>query len=251
MVTRPTRAIAVAGAAMLMANAATAADTKTIDLTTVNWAPFYGESLPNGGPVTALAKAAAEAVDHSVEVTFQSWRRAMALAKRGRHDGLLGAYHTEERENSFYFTSSFYTVKVGFIARDDLGITQYDSLRDLESYTIAYNKGWAYPENFLNAEYLKKDATSDRTKNIKKLIHGRVDLVAMSHGNFRTEVGKISNASPDDFVFIDPLLMEGSLHMAISKKIENGRAIARHLDEGLQTIRDNGTYDEIMSNYDL
>ncbi|SDF78429.1 amino acid ABC transporter substrate-binding protein, PAAT family [Limimonas halophila] len=243
----------VAMAATVTAVAATpSAKAATIELTTVNWAPFYGESLEKGGPVAALAKAAAKEVGHTVTVEFLPWKRAMAMAKRGEKDGMLGAYYTEERDKAFHFTEeSFYTVKVGLIADESLGVTSYGSLKDLTQYTIGYQQGWAYPEKFDNADFLEKDPAPNQTASVKKLVHGRVDMVAMSHGIFRNELDKLPNASLDDYVFLEPLLMEGTLHMAISNNAENAAQLARDLDAGLEAIRENGTYERIISKYNM
>jgi len=201
--------------------------------------------------VGSAHQAPVEEVGHTLEIGFFPWKRAMAMAKRGQRDGLLGAYYTDERDEDFHFSESFYTVKVGFIAKKELGVTSYDSLKDLTEHTIGFQSGWAYPDDFANADFLDKDPAANQTASVKKLVHDRIDMVAMAHGIFRNEISKLPEASMDDYVFLKPLLMEGELHMAISNEVENAATLAADFNRGLEAIRADGTYDRIIEDYNM
>lgn len=222
---------------------------ETIKTTTVNWAPYYGETLEDGGVIAALARAAFEQQGHTMKVDFIPWKRAMAMTKRGDYDAVLGAYYSDERAKDFVFSEPFYDIEIGFMARNDLDVASYDTLKDLKGYRIGYNDGWAYGDAFENADFLNKDAASNQTLNVRKLFGGRVDMVAMARGIFRYEVSKLEDASLSNVTFVEPLLKTGQLHMMFSKDHPNAEQLIDDFNAGLAAIRDNGTYDEIVSDY--
>lgn len=226
-----------------------AAPAATIEAATVNWAPYYGETLEDGGVIAALARAAFAQQGHTLKVDFVPWKRAMAMARRGDYDAVLGAYYSEERAEAFHFSKPFYNIRIGFMALDELGIDSYDSLTDLRGYTIGYNDGWAYGDAFENADFLNKDPASNQTLNVRKLFRDRVDMVAMARGIFRYEVQQLENASLDAVTFLDPLLRTGQLHMMFSRKLGNATELRDDFNAGLAAIRENGTYAEIIDAY--
>lgn len=245
------RYLAIAAAAVLALGLGRPAPTQaeTIQATTVNWAPYYGDTLEDGGVIAALARAAFQQQGHTLEVDFVPWKRALATAKRGTHDAVLGAYHSEERAQDFHFSKPFYDIKIGFMALNDLGVRTYDSLQDLKGYRIGYNDGWAYGEAFEQADFLTKDPASNQTLNVRKLFRERVDIVAMARGIFRYEVNQLENTSLEEVTFIEPLLRTGKLHMMFSKKIDNAAQLRDAFNKGLKAIKENGTYDEIIAQY--
>lgn len=221
----------------------------TVEVTTVNWAPYYGDTLDDGGVIAALARAAFEQQGHEMTVAFIPWKRAMAMTKRGKYDAVLGAYYSDDRAKDFIFSEPFYEIEVGFMALNDLGMASYDSLTDLKGYTIGYNDGWAYGEAFEEADYLNKQAASNQTLNVRKLFGDRVDMVAMARGIFRYEVSKLENASLSDVTFVEPLLMTGKLHMMFGEDHPKAEQLRDDFNAGLKAIRANGTYDEIVDAY--
>jgi polar amino acid transport system substrate-binding protein len=224
------------------------AQSATIRLTTVSWEPYYGREMRGGGPVTALVRAAARVKGHTIEVTFQPWQRALTEARRGTHDGVLGAYHNAERAEHFHFTESFLSVPVSLIGRRGEVPASYDGLRELAPYVIGYNRGWEYPDHFDRADFLVKEAATDHRLNVRKLLLKRVDLVAMAEGIFHHTVAEMNGAAAS-YVALDPPLMTGRLHVTISNAAPNAERLTADLNAGLARIRADGTYDAILGQY--
>ena len=224
---------------------------ETIRTTTTNWAPYYDPSLKGGGVVTRIAKAAFAAAGHEMTVTFLPWKRVMWKTERGDFDAVMGAYYSKERDETFMFSDPFYDVVVGIMGWKDQGITRYDSLKDLKDYSIGYNDGWVYGEAFESADYLEKDSAYDQTRSVRKFFAGRVDMVAMARNIFSHEVSKLPEASLKDVVFLDPPLMVGALHIMFSPKLENAESLRQDFNAGLAQIREDGTYDKIVSEHIL
>lgn len=232
----------IAGGLLLVAVTETHA--RQVAMCTVNWEPYYGEELPRNGFFTAIVRAAFERGGHSASTEFMPFARAMLEVKQGDRDVLLGAYYNEERARTYISSDPIYTDEVGIVAHEDLGLTEFDSLRDLSDYTIGYGRGYSVNEEFDNAEYLDKEAES-QILNLRKLFAGRIDLIAGSFASIQY-LAKREGHDVDELVFLEPTLKESTLHIMISRAIDNGDELMADFHDGLSEIRADGTYDRIL-----
>lgn len=223
---------------------------QTVELATLNWEPYYGEDLKNGGFITELARESFARVGYEMTVEFIPWSRAMVRGERGLVDGLLGAYYNAERDKKFHFSDNLYNDNVGLIALDDLGVESYDNLRDLEGYTIGTGRDFSVSPAFDSADFLDKAAARDNEANVHKLFAGRIDMVVDSWivlSNLVKEAGY----SMDKVVYVDPPLQTRGLYVAISKQIENGRGLAQAMNAGLAGLHSDGTYEDILRKHGM
>lgn len=232
-------------AGSLLLSAVTGAHARQVTMCTLNWEPYYGEELPRNGFFTAIVRAAFERGGHSAKTEFMPWARAMLEVKQGDRDVLLGAYYNEERAETYIASDSIYTDEVGIVAHEDLGITEFDSLRDLSDYTIGYGRGYSVNEEFDTAEYLDKEPEESQVLNLRKLFAGRIDLIAGSFASIRY-VAKREGHDVDELVFLEPTLKENTLHIMISRAIDDGDELMADFHDGLSEIRADGTYDRIL-----
>lgn len=229
---------------------ATEARARELVMSTVPWAPFYGPELEQDGFFTALSTAAFEAGGHDVEIQFMPWARAMLEVRQGDRQVLMGAYYSEERAQTYIASDRVYSTRVGLVALKDLGVTEYDSLRDLRGYTIGFGRGWATTEEFDSAEYLDKEVADNNVLNVRKLYAGRIDMIAMNFDRF-VRIAQEEGLDRDKAVFLEPPLKESGLYIMVSRAIEDPEGVAADFNRGLQTIRSNGRYDEILSEFGL
>ncbi|MFC4990954.1 transporter substrate-binding domain-containing protein [Rubritalea tangerina] len=126
-------------------------------MVTLNWPPFYGEKLPDGGPLTELATEAFRRAGHTASIEFLPWTRALEEVKKQRADIVLGAYYNHERARHYHYSQPMLKVNVGLVANSEARLTQYSSLRDLTAYRIGVCKNFVNSPAFDNAGYLQKD----------------------------------------------------------------------------------------------
>jgi polar amino acid transport system substrate-binding protein len=233
--------------ALFMITGFAAAETK-LTLGTVNWEPYYGENLENGGVLSAVAKAAFKKVGYEIEIQFMDWNRAVGLTKAGKLDGLFGCYYTEERTKVMNISDSIGEAEMVLFSRKGANIT-FKSLEDLKPYKIGIMRGQVYTKEFDAADFLKKELADKFEVNIKKLLSGRIDLILESkvvlqdfiNRNFSQDIAKIEALSP--------ALQSNSIHIGFSKKIDVNDKIVADFNKGLQQIKDEGIYDEIIKKY--
>lgn len=230
------------GLAMLSAPAVHA---RQLTMCTLNWEPYYGENLPRNGFFTELVREAFERGGHTVNVEFMPWARAMLEVRQGDREVLLGAYYTEERARTYWASKPIYTDQVGLIARRDLGISSFDSLRELSDYTIGHGRGFAVSEEFDGADYLNKEAEKSQVLNLRKFERGRIDMIAGSFASVRYLAQK-EGIDVSQMVFMEPALKENTLHIMISRNTPDGEQLLEDFHRGLREIRRDGTYDGIL-----
>lgn len=237
---------AVVWAALLLLLAPTAAHSREVVMCTLNWAPYYGEDLPRNGFFTALVRRAFDRGGHEAKAQFMPWARAKLEVKQGDRDVLLGAYYSDERAETYLASDSIYTDEVGIVTRKDLvDIRSFDSLRDLTDYTIGHGRGYSVNEEFDNAEYLDKEAAKNQVLNLRKLYKGRIDMIAGSFASIRYLANQEGH-DVDELVFLDPPLKTNTLHIMVSRAIDDGEQLLADFHKGLREIRQDGTYDRTL-----
>ncbi|MDH3633344.1 MAG: transporter substrate-binding domain-containing protein [Gammaproteobacteria bacterium] len=219
---------------------------REISMLTVEWAPHYGSELPEEGLTTAIVKAAFRASGHVSEVDFIPWTRALKEVEEGKADIVMGAYHNKEREQTYIFSDPIYFLQLGLIARPGLGITRYDSLRELAPYSIGISRGFANSEEFDAANYLDKQVASFPNLNIRKLFRGRIDMAVMNFDLFRYEARK-EGFCIGDVEFVEPPLETHGLYLMASRNIADGKKVIADFNRGLAKIRQNGEFDRIVN----
>lgn len=221
---------------------------REISMLTVEWAPHYGSELPEQGLTTAIVKAAFKAGGHRSEVEFTPWARALKEVETGNSDVVMGAYHNQDREQSYIFSDPIYFLHLGLIARPGLGVREFETLRDLAPYSIGISRGFANSEEFDAATYLDKHVATFPNLNIRKLFRGRIDMAVMNFDLFRYEAKK-EGFCISDVEFMEPPLETHGLYLMASRQISDGEEIIQDFNRGLDEIRKNGVFDRIVGRF--
>lgn len=145
----------------------------------IDYPPFYGESLPDNGPMIHIIRRAFQLSGFKVNVVFIPWVRAMMWSKDGEIDGIIGAWKTEERHQHFIFSSAIYPNTTVFYKRKDHPI-QYTRFADLkeQGYLLGSVLGYGQPAGMVESGIEIIYVTQD-TQPFKLLSKGRVDLIVV------------------------------------------------------------------------
>ncbi len=224
------------------------AEGNKIIFATMSWAPYYGEDLPNNGFIAEITRAACKKAGYDVEIKFMDWNRALEMAKKGKYDGLVGAYFSDERAKFFKYPDSIGKVEVFLCAKKEKKIT-YTTLENLKPYRIGIIRGYVYSEEFDAATYLKKDPAENAEINLKKLLRGRVDLIVGSKAVLQDLVNKKFKDAVGEIEFIEPALQTNKLYTIFSKKIPGYEKKVEGFNKGLKIIQEDGTVKEILKRH--
>jgi polar amino acid transport system substrate-binding protein len=236
------------GALLCLASAH--ASTGEVNLVTVDYAPFYGPTLPNEGPITEIVTAAFKNVGYQVNVKYVPWARAVADAKAGKADGLHGAWFSKEREEWFVYSDKLPGNEIVLFKRKGTEPEAFIGYDDLQPYKIGVVRGYVNPPEFDAADLRTEEANSDKL-NLTKLAKGRVDLILIDRAIAKYMLANELAEYKDALEAIDPPLKIEHLYMLISKETDDYQTKLDDFNKGLKTLTEEGGVDEIMKRHNL
>jgi polar amino acid transport system substrate-binding protein len=136
--------------------------------------------LSSQGASIAVAKAAFEAMGHTLIVEFYPWSRAVRLATTDeKYLGYFPEYFYES--DDFVFSNPMGLGPLGFVENSTNKIS-WSSLDDLTSYTIGVVQDYVNTENLdamIADGKLKSQTVTSDSQNVLKVASGRIDLAVI------------------------------------------------------------------------
>ena len=215
---------------------------------TVEWAPHYGSSMPDGGALTVIVKEAFRRTGHNAQIDFIPWSRALKNVKEGQSDFVMGAYFNEERAKTYVVSDPIYSIDLGLVALDSLGLSYIHTLRSIAPYRIGVSRGFANTEEFDQADYIQRDVAKSPKLNLRKLFRNRVDMIVGAFDIFRHQA-KLENLDSSRLVFVQPPLQSNSLYLLGSRKVPDGEQLIADFNQGLAQMIEDGTMKKYLKKY--
>ena len=215
---------------------------------TVEWAPHYGSTMPDGGAVTVIVKEAFRRTGHNAQIEFIPWSRALKNVKEGKNDFVMGAYYNDERAQTYFVSNPIYSIDLGLIALDSLGVSTINNLRELSSYTIGVSRGFANTEEFDQADYIQRDVAKSPKLNLRKLFRNRIDMTVGAFDIFRHQA-KLEKLDVNRIIFVQPPLQSNALHLLGSRNVADGEQLIADFNQGLAQMIEDGTMKAYLKKY--
>ncbi len=210
-------------------------------LTSLEWPPYAGRSLPEGGASVAVAKAAFKAAGYDLEVDFLPWSRAVNEAKdaSSKYSGYFPEYYSEGIKKEFLFSNEIGSGPLGFV-ENKKNIVQWDSIESLSAHIIGVVQDYVNTQEFdarvASGDQRVQAVTSD-TINIRKVLGGRIPLAVIDSNVFeyilKTEPS-LKGAS--EKVQMNAKLLEDKKLFICFKKTAEGQKMADIFNRGLGKI---------------
>ncbi|MEO3428597.1 transporter substrate-binding domain-containing protein [Pelagibius sp. CAU 1746] len=231
--------LAAALAAALAAGSAGAQD--VLHLTTEQYAPFNfdsdGEILGLGADqVREIMKRSG--IDYDMELL--PWSRAIGLAREKPMTCVFTTAHTAERDTQFKWVEPLLIERTLLIRAAGSAI-EASSVAEATGYRTGTQTGDYTVELLRNAGFTEIDLARDLDLTLKKLLSGRVDLMAVSESFFRRLQGE---GVPIEEVAV---LYEQIFSIACSPQTPD--KIVDRMQSALIGIIADGTQSEILSRY--
>ncbi|MCK5782825.1 MAG: transporter substrate-binding domain-containing protein [Desulfobacterales bacterium] len=244
----------------------TFASAATIKLVADEWPPYntkpktYCKNTDTKklceGYMVDIAREVFEKHGYTVEYYIMPWKRAMQEVMNGNLQGLIGADYNDGK--GFVFpetemainTLSFY-VKKGNPWR-------FDGESSMKQVSLGTIKGYGYREWLYNyiqnhkEDYnLVQEVTGNAAlkTNLKKLVHGRVDVIVDSEATIRYEamqMGYLGEIEPAGYG-----TLENKIYIVFSPQDSRSEIDAKILSAGIKELRENGRLAEILNRYGL
>ena len=214
---------------------------------------FLSEETADGeiyGLGADIAEEIGNTLGHTVIIQLYPWKRAQHMVETGKADVLIAPYKTPERELFMDFTANhFYTDTMVFYVKSDSDITWNGNFSSVSSRRIGVVLGWSYGDDFGSARAnLKIDTAPNISMNFKKLLAGRVDILAV---NIRNAMPAIAELGYEGSVkYILPPIKRTNCYYGFSKQRELTQ-FRTEFDQMLKKMDDSGRIDIIRKKYKL
>ena len=219
-----------------------------IVLSTLDWEPYIGQKLDENGYVAEIVKEAFNRSGYDLELKYYPWARAVNLSKRGKVDGYFPEYYSDELKKDSLVSEKFPGGPVGFFKKKGSDI-EFKSLESLKPYKIGVVRGYVNEAKFDAANYLHKEVVTTDVLNIKKLLKGRIDLFVGDKfvGYYTQRTNDLEKLG--EMEFISPPLTVQDLYVCISQKSKDSKKKIKAFNDGLKSMKEDGTIDKILKKH--
>jgi polar amino acid transport system substrate-binding protein len=216
------------------------AETPRMRLASLEWLPYVGPTLPEGGLSAAVASAAAARFGYGIKIDYFPWKRAMQV---GGSDpdfaGYFPAYHTPERARDCHFSAPMgqSTVGLAMLASAPLRWRNLDELSGSKlGVVLGYSNGEAF-DQMVKSGKLTVDPSVNDIINLKKLLAGRVHAAVVDKAVLRYLLASDPALSKEraKLVFDERPIANLSLHVCFQRTAQ-GLKLKQAYDAALQQI---------------
>ncbi|MUM78072.1 transporter substrate-binding domain-containing protein [Pseudodesulfovibrio sp. F-1] len=215
-------------------------------LATLEWPPYTGESLPEGGATSEVVREAFKVMGYDLELRFFPWNRVLEEARQDSEiAGYFPEYPDNWRRDRFLKSHSVGVSPLGLASRAGVAIN-WQTLEDLERYTLGTVAGYANTLEFdalVAKGRLTTDSSNSDALNLRKVLAGRVDA-AVVDGNvfaYLRKADPMLRAGGGELVLHDRLL--GVIDLVVCfQDTEEGEELRRVFDQGLREVDQGAIY---------
>lgn len=215
------------------------ADTRI--LVTLEWPPYTGIELPEGGEVTGLVKRVFADMGDDTRIGYFSWRRALQLPRTDRRfAATYPMYYAPERDSQCHFSAPIGKSPIGLAERRQQPLS-WHSVDDLRRYRIGVVKGYVNSPRFdalVNAGKLAVLAAENDEQNLRNLQNGLVDGAVIDHNLYQwlSRQEAPSRLALDNLQLNPRLLVVNGLYMCFPRDDE-GLALRDRFNASLHKLR--------------
>lgn len=201
---------------------------ESINLASLEWPPYTGDSLAKQGVSSQVVNAIFEKAGINAKFKFLPWQRAVDTA---RSDASFVGYFPEYADPSSpcLFSEPIGTGPLGFAEQSAKPIS-WGSLTDLKSIKIGVVAGYVNTAEFdqmVSAGTLKADVATSDELNLLKLANGRFDLAVVDQNVMQYLLQTSPKLKPlaAKLQFNSKLLEEKTLHVCFTNSPTGKQAL--------------------------
>ncbi|MCP4396673.1 MAG: amino acid ABC transporter substrate-binding protein [bacterium] len=225
---------------------------ETLKFVTGNeYPPFTDEHLPNGGMITEMIVRIFQELGYSLEIAFYPWARGYEETKKGKYVGTFPYVKNEKRVQDFNYSEPMYTITTRFFVRQDFS-SEYLQDEDLKGMRVCKPLGYNLSDiqPLLDKQLVTVSRPTQMTNCVQMLQKGRVQLLPINeHVGWAILIEEFGEDATTQFKTLDKPLQEDHLYLIISKTSPNGEELLAKFNEGLQRLKDQGTWHDIITRH--
>ncbi|MCG4452544.1 transporter substrate-binding domain-containing protein [Pseudomonas sp. MMS21-TM103] len=166
-------------AALLFACLSLAAQGQPLRIVSEAWPPYiHTENGVLRGLDYETTQIVLQRLDVEVEWQLLPWRRCLMALEQGQADGILGIFHTPEREASMLFPGEPLSQIDFVLFYAKANPHPFQHLTDLRGLKVGVSAGYWYSNrDFRESTLFTRESAPSHAANFGKLVRKRVDLV--------------------------------------------------------------------------
>jgi polar amino acid transport system substrate-binding protein len=224
---------------LLFAVSSVTTHAETVNLTSLDWAPYSGKSLENRGASVVVAQAAFKAMGHELVVDFFPWSRAVKLASEpgSKYAGYFPEYLYES--NEFTFSAPMGQGPLGLVENVASPIS-WAEVSDLAKYKLGVVQDYVNTEELdalIASNVIKPQVVTSDEINVQKVAGGRIDAAVIDANVFNYMLANSSKLvkNKDKVQMNAKLLMNKELYVAFRNDAD-GKKWQEIYNQGLAKI---------------
>jgi len=221
---------------------------KNLSVTASPWSPFVSRDLPDSGLAVSIAMTALQRAGYEPSFALQQWPNDLEETRLGRYDVIASLWFTEERNRELVFSRPIFENRVKLMVRADSDILISD-LEALKGYRVGVVEDYAYTQGAYGGLAVDFVKTGSVEENLQLLLSGEIDIAVVDE---TVALYVLNNKIPGGIKqirFVDITVSTRALRIAVSRKRSDAEQIVTGFDAALQSMKDDGTYLDILHQF--
>lgn len=214
-----------------------------------DWGAFVGRDLPGKGIASQIVKEAFRDIHESIPIDFHPWPRAYREALEGNYLAAFPYAKSEERLKDFHFSEPLFTTTIRLFISQNHPL-QPRAAQKLERPRVCIPKGYnkAVARDWFDPSSLILERPRAMKNCMRMLARGRVDFVLASQNVGWYVIQNEPELHVSDFRHL-PRSRESSVHIMVSRELENGEKLIDRINTRLTEMRANGRIKALFKDY--
>lgn len=233
---------------------AVAADASSVVVRLANgeWPPYTGQHLSSQGCDSQVVVEAFALEGIQVQYEFYPWARGLLFSQNGVVDGAVEWAGTPAQQQTHFVSKGVLSQQQWvFFHRKDAPRVTWQRLDDLSGRTIGLTIGYAYSDVFTalrkQQPAMFQEAANDLL-NFRKLLGGRIDFFPLERVvGYHLMHKELAPEEQARLTAESKPLAEFTPHLLLSRAVPENEQRMQLFDRGLDTLKANGRYREIMA----
>ena len=231
----------------------------TVTLRADEWYPNNGDpDAERPGYMIELAQTIWGTAGYDVDYRLMPWERALEATRQGNIDCVVGV--TPDEAPDFIFPEEAQGSSEPHMYTEKSSVWNYQGIESLKDVRLGVIGGYAYDMGELDAYIAEQqEMTSGRIQimkgnsaleqNIRKLLSGRIDVLAESPSVMATKMAEmgLNDQIRDAGSIGNPVLIYIDCTPTTARSLE----LTRLLSAGIREMRDNGRLESLLLQYNL
>lgn len=229
--------------------AAGSSDINDYKIITEDYAPF---NFHNDGKIVGISYEILDKILKKMkskkinEVIIQPWDKSFNEVQITENTMIFSTARSKARENLFKWVGPIFSSKYVVFAKKSSQI-KISAIKDLKLYKIGVMRGDQAEAKMRSLGITNKhiSANDDIPTNLKKLLTGRVDLLAIQENSLKSEMEKIE----EDYNDLEIVFELDNKNLYFAFNINTPDELIGQFSDAFNEVKNSGHYNQILDKY--